>query len=81
MLACHAGGPGSIPGRCKFCFMWIQEFGRDTNWIQEFGRDANNQEIYAAAFRLCRLFFDLILQGLDVGAHGAMVPLWIITDN
>ena len=20
MLACHAGGPGSIPGRCKFCF-------------------------------------------------------------
>ena len=19
ILACHAGGPGSIPGRCKFC--------------------------------------------------------------
>ena len=21
MLACHAGGPGSIPGRCKFFFL------------------------------------------------------------
>ncbi|KAJ0177655.1 hypothetical protein K1T71_006528 [Dendrolimus kikuchii] len=24
MLACHAGGPGSIPGRCKSSFL---EFG------------------------------------------------------
>ena len=23
MLACHAGGPGSIPGRCKLFLSWI----------------------------------------------------------
>uniref|UniRef100_A0A8R1EIU2 Uncharacterized protein n=1 Tax=Caenorhabditis japonica TaxID=281687 RepID=A0A8R1EIU2_CAEJA len=25
MLACHAGGPGSIPGRCNFCFLHFSE--------------------------------------------------------
>ncbi len=23
MLACHAGGPGSIPGQCTFCFIFL----------------------------------------------------------
>ena len=22
MLACHAGGPGSIPGRCRVFYAW-----------------------------------------------------------
>ena len=26
MLACHAGGPGSIPGRCKFFLTFWQLF-------------------------------------------------------
>ena len=25
MLACHAGGPGSIPGRCIFCLVNINK--------------------------------------------------------
>ena len=33
MLACHAGGPGSIPGRCKLFLM----FWQTQSWGKSFG--------------------------------------------
>ena len=34
MLACHAGGPGSIPGRCKFITFWVDpdQILRASSW-------------------------------------------------
>ena len=50
MLACHAGGPGSIPGRCKFSFL-LSFFGINT--------------LYNVSIWILKLSFKLIEQNIS----------------
>ena len=36
ILACHAGGPGSIPGRCKFCKIFNPKHDKGCSQVKRF---------------------------------------------
>ena len=45
MLACHAGGPGSIPGRCKFLELIHIYYQQQVQGVVQFNRYYNMKGI------------------------------------
>ncbi len=58
MLACHAGGPGSIPGRCRIVFLLFKGHKKSEDFAKTCDDMAspfvtNSIHIFFPAFILC----------------------------
>ena len=76
MLACHAGGPGSIPGRCKHFFLscLCKNEQKDTEGLQKqkCAGDGGNRSPYLSHAK--RALYHLSYVNLVAHPNGAVVP-------